>query len=106
MNGLLEGRIAAITGGGSGIGRAIALGYAKQGAAVVVLDANAATAAQTATSIKGDGGAAWSFELDVADHAACRRLAADVPSRSARSRSSSTMRASIAATAFAQRPRP
>ena len=78
MNGLLEGRIAAITGGGSGIGRAIALGYAKQGAAVVVLDANAATAAQTATSIKGDGGAAWSFELDVADHAACRRLAADV----------------------------
>lgn len=60
MAGLLQGRIAAITGAGSGIGRAIALGYAKEGASVVVLDANAETALATATSIKGEGGTAWS----------------------------------------------
>ena len=45
MSGLLEGRIAAVTGAGSGIGQAIALGYAKEGANVVVLDINAETAA-------------------------------------------------------------
>ena len=61
MSGLLENHIAAITGAGSGIGRAIALGYAKAGAAVVALDANAETAEQTATAIKGDGGKAWSL---------------------------------------------
>ena len=51
MSGLLEGRIAVVTGGGSGIGQAIALGYAKEGAHVVVLDINADTAAETAKSI-------------------------------------------------------
>src|SRR5262245_3901089 len=78
MAGLLQGRIAAITGAGSGIGRAIALGYAKEGASVVVLDANAETALSTATSIRAEGGTAWSFRLDVAEQEACRRLAADI----------------------------
>jgi 3-oxoacyl-[acyl-carrier protein] reductase len=78
MSGLLAGRIAVITGAGSGIGRAIALGYAKEGARVVVLDANAETAAQTVTSIEAEGGSAWSFKLDVADQQACRRLAPQV----------------------------
>jgi len=78
MAGLLAGRIAAITGAGSGIGRAIALGYAKQGASVVALDANAETAAATAASITAEGGMASSFRLDVADHDACRRLAAEI----------------------------
>ena len=41
MGKLLEGHIAAVTGGGSGIGQAIALGYAREGAHVVVLDMNA-----------------------------------------------------------------
>ena len=40
MNGLLEGHLAVVTGGASGIGRAIAIGYAKQGAHVVILDAD------------------------------------------------------------------
>jgi NAD(P)-dependent dehydrogenase (short-subunit alcohol dehydrogenase family) len=78
MSGLLAGRIAVITGAGSGIGRAIALGYAKEGARVVVLDANAETAAQTVTSIEAEGGSAWSFKLDVADQQACRRLAPEI----------------------------
>src|SRR5260370_41558851 len=64
MTGLLEGRITVVTGGASGIGRAIALGYAREGANVVVLDANGSGAAETATAIAGAGGKACSFVLD------------------------------------------
>jgi NAD(P)-dependent dehydrogenase (short-subunit alcohol dehydrogenase family) len=78
MSGLLEKHIAAITGAGSGIGRAIALGYAKAGAGVVALDANSETAHETATAIKSDGGRAWSYQLDVRDSEACRHVAATV----------------------------
>jgi len=81
MSGLLEKHIAVITGAGSGIGRAIALGYAKAGAGVVALDANAETAQETATAINSDGGRAWSFQLDVRDSEACRDLAATVAGR-------------------------
>ena len=47
MKGLLEGHLAVVTGGASGIGRAIAKGFAGQGAEIVVLDANG-EAAETA----------------------------------------------------------
>jgi 3-oxoacyl-[acyl-carrier protein] reductase len=76
MSGLLEGHIAVVTGGGSGIGRAIAVGYAREGARVIVLDANGETAAQTAKSIGLSK--AWSFKLDVTDRDACRQIAAEV----------------------------
>ena len=78
MSRLLEGHIAAVTGGGSGIGRAIALGYAREGAHVVVLDANAETAAQTQKAIGDAGGKAWSFKLDVTERDACRKAAGEV----------------------------
>ena len=58
MTGLLEERIAVVTGSGSGIGRAIALGYAREGAHVVVLDANGDAAAETVKAITGAGGKA------------------------------------------------
>ncbi len=48
MPGLLQNHIAAVTGAGSGIGRAIALGFAKEGAQVAVLDINGEAAAKTA----------------------------------------------------------
>jgi len=78
MRGLLEGQLAVVTGGGSGIGRAISLGYANQGARVIVLDINQETAEQTEQQIHGTGGKAWSFMLDVTDQDACRRVAARI----------------------------
>ena len=78
MAGLLDGHIAVVTGGGSGIGRAIAKGYAREGAQVAVLDANLATAAETAKAITAAGGKASSFELDVTEREQCRKVAAQV----------------------------
>jgi 3-oxoacyl-[acyl-carrier protein] reductase len=80
MTGLLEGHIAVVTGGGSGIGRGIALGYAREGAQVVVLDANGDAAAETVKSITGAGagGKATSFTLDVTERDKCREMAAQV----------------------------
>src|SRR5262245_15769948 len=78
MAGLLDGHIAVVTGGGSGIGRAIAQGYAREGAQVAVLDANGDTAAQTAKSITEAGGKATSFVLDVTERDQCRKVAAQV----------------------------
>ena len=74
----LGGKVAIVTGAGSGIGRAIALGYAKAGAKLVVLDVNAETAGQTASAINTAGGSACSYPLDVSLAEDCRSLAADI----------------------------
>jgi NAD(P)-dependent dehydrogenase (short-subunit alcohol dehydrogenase family) len=65
MPGLLQNHIAAVTGAGSGIGRAIALGYAREGAEVAVLDMNSEGAAETVKRIGAAGGKAKAFTLDV-----------------------------------------
>jgi NAD(P)-dependent dehydrogenase (short-subunit alcohol dehydrogenase family) len=78
MTGLLDQHIAVVTGGGSGIGRAIALGYAREGAQVAVLDADADTAAATAKAITATGGKAWSLRLDVTEREKCREVAAQI----------------------------
>ena len=75
---LLQKHIAAITGAGSGIGRAIALGYAREGAQIAALDINGDAAAETAKQIVAAGGKAKAFTLDVTDRAACRAAAAQV----------------------------
>jgi NAD(P)-dependent dehydrogenase (short-subunit alcohol dehydrogenase family) len=75
---LLASHIAVVTGAGSGIGRAIAAGYAREGARVVLLDINEKAAAEAAQEIRSAGGAADSFALDVTDRAACVALAKDV----------------------------
>ena len=81
MPGLLHNHIAAVTGAGSGIGRAIALGFAREGASVAALDINGESAAQIAASIRAEGGTAEAFTLDIADRAACSTAAAEVARR-------------------------
>ena len=81
MSNLLANHIAVVTGGGSGIGRAIAAGYAREGAQVAVLDVNADAAAETAKQIRDAGGKAQHFVLDVTDREACRAVAAEVAAK-------------------------
>lgn len=75
---LLEKHIAVVTGAGSGIGRAIAAGYAREGARVVVLDVNGTAAVQTAKEIREAGGNAESFALDVAKRDDCTAMAKQI----------------------------
>jgi NAD(P)-dependent dehydrogenase (short-subunit alcohol dehydrogenase family) len=65
---LLDGQTAFITGGGSGIGRAAALGMAREGARILVADLGGAD--ETAELIKTDGGEAFAVKLDVTDEQA------------------------------------
>ncbi len=60
----LKGRMAVVTGAGSGIGRAIALALAAEGASVAVVDLHAASAAETADMIASAGGRAEPYECD------------------------------------------
>ncbi|HUH19450.1 SDR family oxidoreductase [Albibacterium sp.] len=62
----LKGKSAVITGGGSGIGRAIALLFAKQGAKVYILEFNEQSAQQTAEEIN-QFGEAYAFSCDVSN---------------------------------------
>ena len=78
MPDLLTSRIAAITGAGSGIGRAIALAYGREGAQVVALDINGEAAVETAKQIAAAGGKAKSFTLDVTRRADCMAMAKKV----------------------------
>lgn len=61
----LDGKIAIVTGGGRGIGRAIALRLAREGASVAVADLNETNAAGVAQEIVKTGGNAFAFRVDV-----------------------------------------
>jgi len=78
MPGLLQGHVAVVTGGGSGIGEAIAIGYAREGAAVAVLDVNGDAAVRIAAAIEANGGKAIALTLDVSQRDACFAVAKDV----------------------------
>lgn len=75
MPGLLDGRIALITGAGSGIGEAIAIAMAEAGARIVSVDINVGAAVRTAKRV---GGEAVGHACDVTDRSSCDALAAEL----------------------------
>ena len=61
----LKGRRCIITGAGSGIGRAISMGYAREGATVVIADASQRSADETAEGLRSEGHTAYAVQVDV-----------------------------------------
>jgi NAD(P)-dependent dehydrogenase (short-subunit alcohol dehydrogenase family)/pimeloyl-ACP methyl ester carboxylesterase len=70
--------LVSVTGAGSGIGRATALAFAREGAEVVVSDIDEAGVKETAAQIAARGGLAHAYTLDVADAGAVERFAEQV----------------------------
>ena len=66
MSGIVEGKVALVTGAASGIGRASACTFAREGARVVVSDVNEAGLRETAQQVEKEGGEASVFAADVA----------------------------------------
>ena len=69
MAGQLDGKVALVTGGGSGIGRATALTFAREGAKVAVADIVVDGGEETVRMVKEAGGEAFFIKVDVSDAA-------------------------------------
>jgi 3-oxoacyl-[acyl-carrier protein] reductase len=76
----LADRVAVVTGAGSGIGRAIALRFAAEGAHVVVNDLTLERAQSTVDAIAASGGAARALAADVSDSSAVRTMFGEIES--------------------------
>src|SRR3989442_6240490 len=70
----MQGKVAIVTGAGSGIGRATALRLGAEGARVACADLSTDGAGATAKAIEGAGGQALALTVDVTDDAACARM--------------------------------
>src|SRR6202051_1948600 len=73
---LLEGKVALVSGAGPGLGRAICLRFAAEGARVVFGDLNEAAVSDTVAAVVGSGGEAVGQTTDITDPDACRALVA------------------------------
>jgi NAD(P)-dependent dehydrogenase (short-subunit alcohol dehydrogenase family) len=69
-----EGKVVIVTGGASGIGRAATLGFAAEGARVLVADMDATEGARTAELVRDKGGEASFVETDVSRDEGCRAM--------------------------------
>lgn len=80
----LEGQVALVVGGGSGIGQASAEALAAHGARVIVADARLEGASQTLERIRAAGGEAEAAQIDILEGAAVRALVEDIVRRHGR----------------------
>ncbi|SPD73406.1 (S)-1-Phenylethanol dehydrogenase [uncultured Desulfobacterium sp.] len=71
----LQGRVAIVTGGGRGIGRAYCLRLAKEGAKVVVADLNMENATMVAKEIENAGGVGFAWKVDVSSESETQEMA-------------------------------
>src|SRR5215467_1163750 len=74
MAGCVEGKVALVTGGASGIGRATALTFAREGAKLVIADMNADGGQQTVHMITENGGEATFVQVDVTSASAVEAM--------------------------------
>ena len=81
MAGRLEGKIAHITGGGSGLGDAMAHLFASEGARVIVSDLKLEISQRVADSVVAKGGDAIALAGDVSSREQCEALIADTVSQ-------------------------
>src|SRR3954451_12575147 len=81
MMNVLSDQVAVVTGAGRGIGRAIAMRFAKAGAQVACVSRTAENAEKVAAELRASGAKAWSYAVDVADPkavaAAAEKILAD-----------------------------
>ncbi len=80
MNDTMEGKVALVTGGASGIGQAAAVLFARRGASVAVADRNTQGGAETVALIEAEGSQGQFFETDVTDEDQVSALVASVVS--------------------------
>lgn len=80
----IDGAVALVTGGGSGIGRATAHALSQAGAEIAVLDINGDAAETVAGEIRGQGGIAEPYTVDVADEAGVQAAIDAVAARTGR----------------------
>ena len=77
----LSNKIAVVTGAGSGLGKGIALEFARQGAFVVVVNRDPDNGLRTVSEIESAGGAGWAVQTDIANAEEVKRCFGEVSAR-------------------------